>query len=100
MHAVSNTEIVIMGGNDRHWNFMSDCHVFDIESQALKRVAMSNNLAIASGPIQVFRSAKNRVISVGRWNKSILEYHHIGDERGENLGNIETLCSFQKSSQF
>ena len=29
--AISSHEIVVLGGNDGIWNFLSDCFVFDLE---------------------------------------------------------------------
>ena len=55
VHSVSQGQIVILGGNDKHWNFKSDCHLFDTRTNHIKQVALHNNLGIASGPIQVFK---------------------------------------------
>ena len=30
VQALNNSEIVILGGNDAIWNFLSDCYVFNI----------------------------------------------------------------------
>ena len=76
---LNNGQIVILGGNDAIWNFMSDCHVFDVQAESVQKICMLE-YPVATGAIPSMRIERNVVLAVGQWSKEIIEYDHCSGQ--------------------
>ena len=90
--SINSDEVVILGGNDGIWNFLSDCFVFNCNDASIKRAVQP--IALAPGSLQVFKTGTDRASLIGMWSQSVVEYYR-GPEIGD-VGEVRTVCSLKQ----